>query len=484
MSINILLYEYNFENAKNKKQGKVCFKKMVQSVRDRSAVDMYRKLRRAIDGSTTVEELVELLQQCPIQALQYKDNKGQFLLHLACQHVGYEKFAILVWEKFPNAALLQKKWINYRNPLQIACHDGRLDMVQTLITGASNLINEQDLSGKTALFYACAKDNLEVIQLLMTNNNINVNHQDKYGQTALHICCYSLSFRSMELLMNDANLRVRLSDYISYHTAFEVFCFIVSTNYIYDTRAIYHILGLFLQKLPEIKDTDSRKSNIIHAHVSGRWPVFNAFDFFMNNGYEALINQQDSNGNTPLHNACKPNTNTPCYHVKKLLEQPNLLHNVRNNKGRTPFHDACFYLNYWLVDAFFEDEGADSNMIDNGGENALHHLIQGFIKAPNNIDKCIDTVRILLNNNPFLVELKNNIGESAYDYACKWISISRGRHMVTLNNKSQRYHSMEINRQNWIDIVTILEDYRTQSRYLMFNYFMEKDTTGIIIEDI
>ena len=89
----------------------------------------------------------------------------------------------------------------------------------------------------------------------------------------------------------------------------------------------------------------------------------------------------------------------------------------------------------WLVDDFFEDEGADSNMIDNGGENALHHLIQGFIKAPNNIDKFIDTVHILLNNNPFLVKINNNFGESTYDYACEWRKISSGRQIVKMNGK-------------------------------------------------
>ena len=435
---------------------------------------MYRKLRNAIDGTTIEDELVIILNQCPIQALQYKDNKGQFLLHLACQHIGYEKFAILVWEKYPNAAFLQKKWINFRNPLQIACNVGRLDMVHTLITGALNLINEQDSHGKTALFYACAKDQVEVIQLLMTNNTINVNHQDKYGQTALHICCYSLSFRSMELLMNDTSLHMRLMEFFSHRTAFEIFYFIVSTNHIYDTRAIYHIVGLFLQKLPEIKDMISRKSNVIHAHVSGRWPVFNAFDYFMNNGCEAFINQQDNKGNTPLHYACKPNDYTPCKHVKKLLEQSCLLHNVRNDKGRTPFHDACFYSNDWLVDVFFEDEGADSNMIDYGGENALHHLIQGLIKAPNNIDKFIDTVRVLLNNNPFLVKLHNNFGESAYDYACEWSKISSGRQIVIMNGKPRRYKSMRINITFWSDLVITLENYRVQARFRMFNHFMEK----------
>ena len=450
------------------------YKKLVQSVRDSSAVPMYRKLRHAIDGSTTEDELVNLLNQCPIQALQYKDDKRQFLLHLACQHIGYEKFAILLWEKYPNAAFLQKKWNNYRNPLQIAFNVGRLDMVQTLITGSSNLINEQDSNGKTALFYACAKDQLGVIKFLMTNSTININHQDKYGQTALHICCYSLSLRSMELLMNDTNIRMRLMEFFSHRTAYEIFYFIVSTKCIPDINAVHHILKLFLQKLPEIKETKSRTSNVVHAHVSGRWPIFTAFDFFMNNGCEAIINQQDSKGNTPLHYACKPNTNTKCYHVKKLLEQPSLLHNVRNDKGRTPFHDACFYLNNLLVNAFFENGGADSNMVDYSGENALHHLIQGFIKAPNNIDNFIETVYVLLNNNPFLVKLLNNNGESAYDYAYEWSKISRGRQIVIMNGKPRRYKSMRINITFWSDLVITLENYRVQARFRMFNHFMEK----------
>ena len=459
---------------KKKRQGKVYFKKLVQSVRDSSAVPMYRKLRHAIDGSTTEDELVNILNQCPIQALQYKDDKRQFLLHLACQHIGYEKFAILLWEKYPNAAFLQKKWINYRNPLQIACNVGRLDMVQTLITGSSNLINEQDSNGKTALFYACAKDQLGVIKFLMTNSTININHQDKYGQTALHIYCYSLSFRSMELLMNHTNIRMRLMEFFSHRTAYEIFYFIVSTKCIPDINAVHHILKLFLQKLPEIKEPKSRTSNVVHAHVSGRWPIFTAFDFFMNNGCEAIINQQDSKGYTPLHYACKPNTNTECNHIKKLLEQPSLLHNVRNDKGRTPFHDACFYLNDLLVNAFFENGGADSNMIDYGGENALHHLIHGFIKSPNNIGKFINTIHILLNNNPFLVKLHNNFGETAYDYACAWSKISRGRQSVIMNGKPRRYHSMQMNRQIWTDIVSMLESYRVQARFRMFNHFMEK----------
>ena len=70
------------------------------------------------------------------------------------------------------------------------------------------------------------------------------------------------------------------------------------------------------------------------------------------------------------------------------------------------------------------------------------------------------------------MKLINNFGESAYDYACKWNRISSGRQMVTMNGKPQRYHSMEMNSQIWTDIVTILENYRAEARFRMFNYFM------------
>ena len=81
------------------------------------------------------------------------------------------------------------------------------------------------------------------------------------------------------------------------------------------------------------------------------------------------------------------------------------------------------------------------------------------------------------------MKLHNNNGESAYDYACEWSKISRGRQLVIMNGKPRRYHSMKMNRQIWSDIVSILESYRADARLRMFNYFMEKDTINII-EDI
>jgi ankyrin repeat protein len=156
------------------------------------------------------------------------------------------------------------------------------------------------------------------------------------------------------------------------------------------------------------------------------------------------------------------------------MEQPTLLHDVRNDKGRTPFHDACFHSYRWLVEELYPF--ADTNMIDYGGENALHHIIQGFINDPSKHESCIATIRYLLKRNPFLVMGKNNSGETAYDYACKWEEIKRGRQTVTMNGKNRKYKSMRIDNKFWSDIVITLIKYHIHARFCMFKYFMEKDT--------
>jgi ankyrin repeat protein len=192
----------------------------------------------------------------------------------------------------------------------------------------------------------------------------------------------------------------------------------------------------------------------------------------LNNAYTGTLNKQNHEGNTPLHFACVRRHYAECNLVKKLLEQPNLLLNVRNNKGRTPFHDACFHSYPWLVRTLTEHPGVNINMIDDGGENALHHIIQGYIRNPIN-DPCLETIHYLLKSNPFLVIQNNPYGESPLDYVYKW-NINRGGHqMLSMNGKFQGYHCQTLDREFWKILQTTLEYYRTEARLRMVNYFME-----------
>jgi ankyrin repeat protein len=340
--------------------------------------------------------------------------------------------------------------------------------------GASHLLNEKDSYGKTALCYACKKDQYEVVQWLLTNCTVNVNHVDHYGTSAMRSCCHLLSYRSLELLINEPNTCISM-----YQSIFDTFYFSVSTKFISDLSSVHYLLSLLLKKisLPTVNSLNTRQYNLIHAHVCGHWLYFDAFHFLMSNGYECLINQQDLEGNTPLHYACRAmnNVHIASNHIIKLNEQPSLLHNIKNDKGRTPLHHACFNLYSWSVAYLLESPCIDVNLTDNGGENALHHIIQGYINNAHSTESCKTTVHFLLSKNPFLVRQKNNFGETAYDYACRWSKIVNVRDMVPMNGRLRQFLCMEYDRKFWNDLITILESYKHVARYYMFDYLIKNN---------
>ena len=441
-----------------------------QPTRDSTAVPWYRRLRNAIDGTSTQEELVILLNQSPIQALKYKDN-GIFLLHHACQIIGYEKVALRMWEKYPDAAIKQKKWTGYRNPLHVACSEGRIDIVRLLMVGAPHLINEQCSNGCTPLFSACKMDQVEVIKFLLTNStNINVNHCDKYNKNAAQICCYNRHDQALMILLNHPNMCLH-----TYLTTLESFFFAISTNYISDLTLVYDILNFLIKKIPSVVDGNGRKFNLIHAHINGNWYYFYGFDYLIENGYVSLLNQNDIKGDTPLHLAATNCSSIDIKRIKIVLEQQCYCHNVRNDKGRTPLHSICRKGYYEFVHQLLENPNTDSDMMDYGGENALHHALQGYMKTPRFAYSYIQTIHVLLKKNPFLVIKKNNNGESPYDYAMKLKTITHGRQMIQLNGKSRRYNSMELNSGFSSNLVEQLNVYHNEARFSMFVYFMESD---------
>ena len=104
-------------------------------------------------------------------------------------------------------------------------------------------------------------------------------------------------------------------------------------------------MNFLVKKIPSAVDGNGRKFDLIHAHTNGNWDYSYGIDFLIENGYVALINQQDIEGNTPIHHAAKMAINAYCKHkiILKLIQQPIMMHNVRNDKGRTPLHTACYH---------------------------------------------------------------------------------------------------------------------------------------------
>lgn len=120
----------------------------------------YNKMMYAIaDGCSTPEALMVLLNDCPIESLKIHHIDNKYLLFFACQHIGYEHFALQLWKLYPEAAVYQDGWENHRNPLQIACIKGCIDTLdyaikfQEIDAFMSDDYDEEFWSIVTIIFY-------------------------------------------------------------------------------------------------------------------------------------------------------------------------------------------------------------------------------------------------------------------------------------------------------------------------------------------
>jgi hypothetical protein len=86
-----------------------------------------------------------------------------------------------------------------------ACHDGRVEAVQELITRGTD-INVRDSEGMTGLMFAAASDRVEVVKLLLAHG-VDVNGANRHGWTPL-IKASSLGRTEVVRLLVDAGANV------------------------------------------------------------------------------------------------------------------------------------------------------------------------------------------------------------------------------------------------------------------------------------
>ena len=121
--------------------------------------------------------------------VNYRDNKGNSALMLACQ----EQQSIML------KTLLQKKDINIsgtydgmkRNILMYACSNGDTEIITSILQVKSPEfdINAQDFDGKTALMLATKEGHIECVELLLREPELDINIRDNLGDTAFIFAC-------------------------------------------------------------------------------------------------------------------------------------------------------------------------------------------------------------------------------------------------------------------------------------------------------
>jgi ankyrin repeat protein len=460
----------------NKNKNKIAKRaKLMLDATNEYCIKMYNRMMDENDGCSTPEELMVLLNDCPIESLKMHHVDNKYLLFNACQHIGYENFALRLWKLYPEAAILQDGWKKHRNPLQIACSVGCIDTATKLLNDDEcKFLNMPDSNGRTALFYASRINNVAVVTMLLSHQNINVNVQDKYGQTALHFSCVHLSYDVIGLLLNIQNINLNLEENVGillHGTAFRTFFRTISMTRHNTFDNMHHIFNMFLRLIPieEIScEVDGSRVNFIHDHAEGGWTYFYGIDFFMQNGFEFLMHQQDSLGESPLHTACRHRRENIETYMTTFMKFPNLLPNLKNIDGATPLHIACYCCNHKMAQFLVVGNyNVDINLSDNNGDSVLHSIIDGKDNATDELSVS-NMMHLILWKNPFIVLHRNNQNENALDYAMKV-------------QENDAFTNDDYSEEFWSNLISLLYSHTHLSRIHMYKYLMNDKSVDLEI---
>ncbi|XP_052077387.1 uncharacterized protein LOC127715390 isoform X2 [Mytilus californianus] len=176
---------------------------------------------------------------------------------------------------------VNKKNINGKTPLHLACQNGHMNCVQCLLNNTA-VVNDTDSKKRTALHYACEAGNESIVKYLITNN-ASVNNKDLEGMTPLHVAC---------------------------------------------EKGHQYVVKFLVEKKVNINEADTKDKTPLHYACEHRF--WNIAEVLILN--KAYVNKSDEQGSTPLHIACEYGNAG----VVKLLVEYKAVTNSKNKNGLTP----------------------------------------------------------------------------------------------------------------------------------------------------
>ncbi|KAL7574803.1 hypothetical protein ACA910_010647 [Epithemia clementina (nom. ined.)] len=262
--------------------------------------------------------------------------------------------------------------------LHNSIRQGNMHLFSRILEQTSNacsLINEGDRYGRTALHLAAITSNAEVASILV-ESGAAVNAQDEDGETPLHL---SESTEITELLLRKggANPNIPNIDGITaLHLAVQrrdvdaVRSLIRSGADVNNADNIRWFTALHLIALPARNESDERGESDERYRIAQ-----------LLTGSHGMVapdlNDQDREGNTPLHYAVQIETKDACNIVRVLLER-GADPNICNERNQGPLHLLCHNMQLRNRGALHEtlrnmlSNGADANLQSLTGCTALH----------------------------------------------------------------------------------------------------------------
>ena len=344
-------------------------------------------LHLALNHKMFSKEIFDCISKCENRNADNKD--GNTPLHIACKKRSNSKALTIVnalIEMGCNPNVVNK---NGELPLHIAATHS-LGLVRLFAT-SSDLVNAQDNSGNTPLHIACKHTRLNIMKYLLTETECKTDCANKHGELPLHLACQSKQRKYFESLAS--------------------------------------------VKIPGIRFKSSRVPQINPTNV-----YYEALSLICTKTPEALINQRDQNGDTPLHIACRYATITE---IEVILKHGNPTESITsaNSRGELPFHNMIMQQTMCKIKILERFLGYtndfDVNVQLKNGNTALHIACK---RGQNAI------IQFLIETLKCDVSLKNSEGDLALHIACR----VTGNCIETVKLVAKDLTDSDINHQNHV----------------------------------
>ncbi|XP_077126764.1 transient receptor potential cation channel subfamily A member 1 [Ranitomeya variabilis] len=337
-----------------------------------------------LDNTTTNVNLEGDLGNTPIMQACYKENPeallmllnhgaklckrnkiGCFPIHMSV-FTGSLKCMELVLKKGEEFGFSIEDHINFTDnekssPLHVAVQNGRLEVVKACI-GYGAKIDRKQIDNATPLHFAATQGATEIVKFMVSSytgeNNI-LDLPDGNKETPLHKSCLFDHVELAQYLISmganvdsvDNELRTPL---------------LMATS-----CSSWKIVNLLLENGADVKLTDNYGRNFLHLTVLQPGGLKNIREEFLQRAdIKSLVSDEDTDGCTPLHYACRhgvPNS------VNNLLGLNVSLYSKTKNK-RSALHFAAFYGRYNTCERLlrFVPDATLLNDADEKGMTPLH----------------------------------------------------------------------------------------------------------------
>ncbi|XP_051021869.1 transient receptor potential cation channel subfamily A member 1 isoform X2 [Acomys russatus] len=325
----------------------------------------------AKDNSDVLQSLLEK------GAKLCKSNKwGDYPVHQAA-FSGAKKCMELILEygeKFGYSKESQINFVNHKkaSPLHLAVQSGDLDMIKMCLDNGAH-IDMMENAKCMALHFAATQGATDIVKLMIssyTGSSDIVNAVDGNQETLLHRASLFDHYDLAEYLISEgANIDSTDSEGRS--------PLILAT-----ASASWNIVNLLLSKGAKVDIKDHLGRNFLHLTVQQPYGLRNVQPEFMQMQHiKELVMDEDNDGCTPLHYACKQGVPVS---VNNLLGFNVSIHSKSKDK-KSPLHFAASYGRINTCQRLLQDI-SDTRLLNEGD---LHGMTPLHLAAKNGHDKVV-----------------------------------------------------------------------------------------------